>query len=233
MFKDTDKTQKVNNFSIDSKTMRMFHTMLDESLPEEIGAVVSPMDIEPIQLNKQGVDTSDRVAEATRDIYNAAGINQFLFNPDKNSTAGLSKSIQKDEMMVISFYSQVGRWLNKKKTVRHPTYKDWEINLLATTGLSEEKYADFLIKLGTLGFPVVGAIASMVDMNILEVESMSFLENDVLNLKETMVPFASSHTGGANESEGRGRPQKSDTEISDSGQANKDSNQGVTGGGEQ
>src|SRR5699024_8395859 len=49
MFKDNDKSNQIpNNFMIDSDTMMMFPNMLDSSLPEEIGAVVSPMDIEPL-----------------------------------------------------------------------------------------------------------------------------------------------------------------------------------------
>ena len=132
MFKDTDKSNQQNNFMIDSSTMMMFHSMLDESLPDEIGAVVSPMDIEPIQLDKRS-DQTDKVAEVTRDIYNAAGINQYLFNPDKNSTAGLSKSIKKDESIVIKFYLQVARWMNRKIKMNHPDWVHWNVQLLPTT----------------------------------------------------------------------------------------------------
>lgn len=227
MFNDNDKNRKQNNFMIDSQTMQMFHSMLDESLPDEIGAVVSPMDIEPIQLDKSR-EPSDKVAEATRDVYNSVGVNQYLFNPDKNSTAGLSKSITKDEALVIDFYQQVARWMNRKLKINHPKWKHWNIKLLGTTYQSEKEYADFLIQLGTLGFPVAGAIASMIGQDVSSVESMSYLENEVLNLRDSMVPFSSSHTGG-NKAE-NGRPEIDDDKISDSGQANRDSNEGVSGG---
>lgn len=229
MFDDTDKTYQQNNFSIDSATMMMFHSMLDDSLPEEIGAVVSPMPIEPLQLEKKH-DPNDKVAEATRDVYNAAGVNQYLFNPDKNSTAGLSKSIQKDEAIVIRFYLQVARWLNRKITLNHPKWSHWDVKLLGTTYMSENEYSNFLIQLGTLGFPVIGAIGAMVGYDINKIESMTYLENDVLGLKESMVPLASSHTGGNEADSEGGRPESDDDKISDSGQANRDSNDGVKGG---
>lgn len=232
MFKDNDKTNQQNNFMIDSGTMMMFHSMLDESLPDEIGAVVSPMDIEPIQLDKRG-DTSDRVSEVTRDIYNAAGINQYLFNPDKNSTAGLSKSIKKDESIVIRFYLQVARWMNKKVKLNHPTWTHWQIQLVPTTHQSEEEYVDMLIKLGSLGFPVVGALGAVLGYDISKIDAMLYIENDVFNFKDRMIPFASSHTMKANEKNDEGgRPTLGDGEISDSGQANRDSNDGVQGGEE-
>jgi len=230
MFKDNDKSNQIpNNFMIDSDTMMMFHNMLDSSLPEEIGAVVSPMDIEPLQLEKQK-DPADKVAEATRDVYNAAGINQYLFNPDKNSTAGLSKSIKKDEAIVIRFYLQVARWMSRKIKMNHPKWGHWNVKLINTTHMSEDEYVTHLIQLGTLGFPVVGALGAMLGYDINKVESMLYLENDVLKLKERMVPFASSHTGGTNDSSERGRPEADDDKISDSGQANRDSNDGVSGG---
>lgn len=227
MFKDTDKSNQQNNFMIDGDTFQMFHQMLDGALPEEIGAVVSPMEIEAIQLDKRS-DQTDKVAEVTRDIYNAAGINQYLFNPDKSSTAGLSKSIKKDEAVVINFYLQVARWMNRKIKLNHPKWTHWNVKLLGTTQQSEEDYAKHLVSIGTLGFPVIGAIGAMLGYDIQKVESMTYLENEVLGLKEKMIPFASSHTMGA-KNEG-GRPQSDDSKISESGQANKDSNDGVKGG---
>lgn len=229
MFKDNDKNRTQNNFMIDSKTMMNFHSMLDESLPEEIGAVVSPMDIEPLKLDKSR-EPSDKVAEATRDVYNAVGVNQYLFNPDKNSTAGLSKSIMKDEALVIEFYNQVERWMNRKLKVNHPKWKHWEVNLLPVTFQSVKEYSDFLINQGTLGNPVRSRMAAMT--GIKSIRSMTYLENEVLNLPEVMIPLASSHTGGAEESSDTagGRPKSDDSKITDSGQANRDSNEGVSGG---
>lgn len=228
LFKDNDKSNQQNNFMIDSGTMMMFHAMLDESLPEEIGAVVSPMDIEPIQLDKRS-DQTDKVAEVTRDIYNAAGINQYLFNPDKNSTAGLSKSIKKDESTVIKFYLQVARWMNRKIKVNHPKWSHWQVQLLPTTHQSEVEYVDMLTNLGSLGFPVVGALGAILGFDVTKIDSMIHLENEVYDFKNRMIPFASSHTMGANDDTG-GRPESDDGQISDSGQANRDSNDGVSGG---
>lgn len=225
MFKDTDKSMKPNNFMITSDTMEMFHNMLDMSLPDEIGAVVSPMEIEPIQLDKSR-EPSDKVAEATRDVYNSVGINQYLFNPDKNSTAGLSKSIGKDEALVVGVYPQFERWLNRKLKIAHPKWGDWLVKLVTATKLSEQEHLTALSNVGTLGLPVVGQIAAM--LSITSVDSMAYLENEVLELKDKLIPLASSHTGGIQDA--GGRPTLDDDKISDSGQANRDSNEGVAGG---
>ena len=53
-------------------------------------------------------------------------------------------------------------------------------------------------------------------------------ERLVLELKDKLIPLASSHTGGIQDA--GGRPTLDDDKISDSGQANRDSNEGVAGG---
>lgn len=226
LFRDTDKNMKQNNFMISSDTMMLFHEMLSNSLPEEIGAVVSPMDIEPVKLEKTH-NPSDKVQEALRDIYSAAGVNQNLFNPEKNSTAGLSRSIKKDELLVINFYKQVERWLNRKIKLMYPEYRHWNVNLVKTSGLSESEYADFLIKIGSLGYPVVGTLGALLGHDMTKIDALTHLENNVLNIKQQMVPFASTHTGGL-QSEG-GRPQMDDVDLSDSGVTTRDANDTVEG----
>ena len=227
IFKDTDKNMKQNNFMIDSATMMAFHNMLAGSLPEEIGAVVSPMDIEPVKLEKTH-NPSDKVQEALRQVYSASGVNQNLFNPEKNSTAGLSRSIKKDELLVISFYLQVERWLNRKIKLMFPEYEHWDVNLVKTSGLSEDDYADFLIKIGSLGYPVVGSLGALLGHDLTKDEAMTYLENDVLNIKQKLIPFASTHTGGM---QGRvGRPPSDDVDLTDSGAESRDSDVVVRGG---
>lgn len=234
---DNNKSDyQTDNFAISTEAMEYFNEMVNENLPEEIGAIVSPMEINSIDLNKD--DKTDKVAEATRDVYNSSGVSNFLFNNDKNSTGGLLYSTRKDELLIINFYRQLERWLNRK--IRFGNLlsgNQWKISLLDVTGMSEDKYLEQLTKSGSFGFAVRGRIAAMHGQDYHSLLNALELENDVLDLDTKMVPLASSHTGGlntaieqkANEDKG-GRPVKSSDEISDSGQANKDS--GAIKGGE-
>lgn len=227
---------QADNFAISTDAMDFFNEMVNESLPDEIGAIVSPMEITPIKLDKD--DKNDKVLEATRDVYNSSGVSSFLFNNEKNSTGGLLYSVKKDELSVINFYHQLERWLNRKIRFGNLLQKNqWKISLLDVTGISEDKYLDQLTKSGTLGFAVRGRIAAMHGQDYHTLVHSLELENEILDLDIKMVPLASSHTGGLNQvaekangkSEG-GRPVKPSGEISDSGQANKDS--GAIKGGE-
>ncbi|EII6327489.1 hypothetical protein M2M08_000213 [Staphylococcus pseudintermedius] len=233
MFDNKNNDYQADNFSISSDALDYFSMLVNENLPEEIGAIVSPMEINPIKLDKD--DKSDKVQEATRDVYNSSGVSAHIFNNDKNSTGGLQYSVKKDEQLVINFYRQVERWLNRKIRFGNIVAKtQWRVTLLNVTAMSEDKYLEQLIKSGTLGFAVRGEIAAMHGQDYHTLMTTLELENEILDLDIKMIPLASSHTGGINkalenknetDSKG-GRPQKESDEISQSGQTNIDSSQG-------
>ncbi|AJC95747.1 hypothetical protein [Staphylococcus hyicus] len=234
MHDNSNKDYQADNFAISPEAMEYFNAMVNDSLPDEIGTIASPMEINPIKLDKD--DKNDKVLEATRDVYNSSGVSSFIFNNDKNSTGGLQYSTRKDELLVIGFYRQVERWLNRKIRFGNLTVKNqWRISLLDVTGMNEDRYLEQLTKSGTLGFAVRGRIAAMHGQDYHTLLTSLELENEVLDLDTKMIPLASSHTGGINqaiekqqkneESKG-GRPQKDSSELTDSGQANKDSSDG-------
>lgn len=225
-----DSNYLPDNYSISTESMDFFNDMVNESLPDEIGAVVSPMEITPIKLDKD--DRNDKVSEATRDVYNASGVSSFIFNNDKNSTGGLSYAVRKDELLIINFYKQLERWLNRKIRFSNEflSTNNWVISLLEVTGINEDKYMEQLMKSGTYGFAVRGRIAAMHGHDYHSLLNTLKLENEILDLDVKMIPLASSHTGGL--VNGAGRPTKRSEELSDSGQANRDSNSNALKGGE-
>lgn len=237
MHDNSNKDYQADNFAISPDAMEYFNSMVNDSLPDEIGAIVSPMEINPIKLDKD--DKNDKVLEAQRDLYNASGVSSHIFNNDKNSTGGLIYSTRKDELLVINFYRQIERWLNRKIRYGNLLAKNqWQVSLLDVTGMSEDKYLEQLTKTGTLGFAVRGRIAAMHKQDYHTLVASLELENDILDLDVKMTPLASSHTGGMNQTREnnivdenkskRGRPQKSSDELSDSGQANQDSSDSAT-----
>lgn len=234
MHDNGNKDYQADNFSISSDAMDFFNEMVNENLPDEIGAIVSPMEINPIKLDKE--DKTDKVLEATRDVFNSSGVSSFIFNNDKNSTGGLQYSVKKDELLVISFYRQVERWLNRKIRFSNIVAKNqWRVSLLDVTGMSEDVYLESLTKAGTFGFAVRGRIAALHGLDYHTLSQSLELENNILDLDTNLIPLASSHTGGMNtaveQTKGKledsgGRPSKDSKELTDSGQSNRDAGDG-------
>lgn len=60
-----------------------FWQNLDDVLPEEVGSVLSPMDIEKISFERSHTADTDTVAEAEDNLFTAAGVSSLLFNNSK------------------------------------------------------------------------------------------------------------------------------------------------------
>lgn len=212
-----EKNGEANKFLIDLDTAISFHNKATQSLPEEVGLVTSPMKIEAIKLERKNKDT-DRVAEAERDYYNAAGVSQTLFNSDKMTSTGVSKSVTTDEQIVFDVLRQLERWINRKLKNFNKTYK-FRAKFLNNTIFNIKEVQERYLKAAQFGFPVKSALASSLGLSPSGLSNMTFLENDILGLHERMIPLSSAHTQSGDEA---GAPKKSDNEISDSGLKTRD-----------
>ena len=64
------------------KAIEFFKNM-DGVLPEEIGAVLSPMEIDKISFERTHPGTVDTISEAEQNLFTAAGVSSLLFNNAK------------------------------------------------------------------------------------------------------------------------------------------------------
>ena len=71
------------------------------------------------------------------------------------------------------------------------------------------------------GFPNIVAINSLNGVGELDTLAMNFLENDILHLTDRFKPLTSANTV-SNASDEGGRPEVSDSEISDEGAKTRD-----------
>lgn len=61
---------------------------LDDVLPEQIGSVLTPMELQKFSFEKSGTSEADTVAEAEKSLFTAAGVSSLLFNNDKAQFVG-------------------------------------------------------------------------------------------------------------------------------------------------
>lgn len=213
-----EKNGEPNSFLIDLDTAIAFHNRAVQALPEAVGLITSPMKIDAIKLDRKQTDT-DQVAQAERDYYNAAGVSQFLFNSEKATSVGLNKSIIVDEQIVFAVLRQLERWVNRKLKNYNTTY-NFRVKFLNTTWFNWDAVADRYLKAAQFGTPVKLALGASLGLSGSEMMNMMFLENEILQLHDELIPLSSSHTQ-SNKGES-GRPQKPDNEITDSGVKTRD-----------
>ena len=85
---------------------------------------------------------------------------------------------------------------------------------MPVTWFSLEKNIGYYKEAATLGIPVKGAYSSLVNVLPHDLRAMAFIENDVLELTDVLIPLQTSYT----QSGEAGRPESSDEDISEAGE---------------
>ena len=214
-----EKNPDINKFLIDLELAMTFHNMASETLPDGIGVITSPMAIEAVKTEKKNTD-GDLVDEAYREAFRDGGVSEFLFHSDKNTSVGLSKSIVTDEETVFAMLRQIERWVNRKLKNLSGNYK-FKIKMLDITVFNRDDRHKKYLESAQYGIPVIMEIGATLGLTPLDIVNKATLENDVLGLHDILRPLQSSFNKIETDSD-KGRPAKSDNEISDSGQINRD-----------
>jgi len=212
-----DGSDIANDFKIGLDTAIEFGNKISSELPDQIGFILSVFDdLKLFKLSDDKVGT-DKVDEATKNFWSAAGISKNLFADDSNTDAAIKFSTITDEQTAFGMLRQIERWINRKLKFRNGKY-NFKINMLNTTYLNQEKKVAEELKSAQFGFPNKIRTACTMGLSQTSVSSMTFLENEILGLADAFIPLSSSHTqtdtsatsvtGGENK-----RPSKEEEEV--------------------
>ena len=189
-----DKSTENNDFLLDAPMYQYFTSVAQQMVPENVGVFTTPMDIDTVQFDKKQAG-DDGVEKATKDVWNDSGISSVLFNTEASSTTqGLSSSIKTDEELVFITLSQMKRWLNRYLKFKYGKNLMFNVDLLNITEFNQKEKYDMYIGAGQYGLPVKSHIASILGLKPIEVMSMAYLENDLLEMHKEFIPLQSSHT---------------------------------------
>lgn len=181
-----------NDFTIDYDSVEFFHEEIADSVPESVGVVTTPMELEPIEFQRDTVDI-DNVAKSEKGFWSASGTSQALFSTENNTTQGINSSIATDEQIVFALLRQLQRWTNRFVKYAHGDTM-FSIEILDVTYFNQEKYYKYLLELSQYGIPVKTLIPASVGIEPIEVVGLSHLENEVFGIHESWIPLQSTHT---------------------------------------
>lgn len=187
------KSGKVDDFLVDAGTAQMFYNMMEENLPDGVGAFMTPMTAKEIEFESTNAD-QESVTNAIKNYYDTTGISNVLFS-GSDTTGGLEYSTMTDEMVLTGsggLYRQLERWLNRYFKNRF----DFKVTvqLLDVTSFNIAKKKEEYLKSAQYGNPCKSQISALSGTSQNEMLSLSILENDVLKLDEKWIPLSSSHT---------------------------------------
>lgn len=202
-----------NDFTIDYDSVTYFHGELSDNVPDSVGVITTPMELEPIEFAKDSVDT-DNVSKAERDFWSASGTSQALFSTENNTTQGINMSINTDEQIVFVLLRQLERWTNR--FVKHAFGETpFSVEILDVTYFNQEKFYKSMLEVSQYGVPVKHRIPSAMGIEPIQVIGMSFLENEVFKIHESWIPLQSSHTMSSKETSATGSSPEGEVSITE------------------
>lgn len=219
---------KDGNWQMDFDKAKEFWKNLDSVLPEEVGSILSPMPVNKISFEKANTASIDTVSEAEQNLFSAAGVSSLLFNNDKASANALLLSIKADQAITFGIVKSIENMVNR--FIQSQSYgKNFKVTFLDTSPFNRKEVGDMYLKAAQYGLPTVSMYAASQGLGQAELDSMNFLENDILEIKKLFVPLQSSSTQSSSSStsdssglDDGGRPEKDASELSESGEQNRE-----------
>ena len=220
---------KEGNWQMDLDKAKEFWRNLDSVLPEEVGSVLTPMPVDKISFERANTASTDTVSEAEQNLFSAAGVSSLLFNNDKASANALALSIKADQAITYGIVKSIEDMVNR--FIQAQSYgKNFKVNFLDVSPFNRKEVGDMYLKAAQYGLPTVSMYAASQGLGQAELDSMNFLENDVLEIKKLFIPLQSSSTqaatGASADSNGAtdegGAPQKDADDLSESGLQNRE-----------
>lgn len=211
-------SQETNDFAIDADVAQGFQDMLEQTLPEAVGATLAPFEIEPIFFNNQdnSKDTDD-LAKANHNLFTNSGVSEVAFNSEASNSSGVLAGIKTDELLAFEILEQMTRNLNYY--IQQNIDENFIFAFHPITYFSKTDYENSLLSRMALGEPVRMDVATLTKTPY-KVMCDTYLQN-ALNLNELWVAPQSTYTTTNSSTEESNRPKKDDSDISDSGDASR------------
>ena len=221
---------KDGEWEMDLDKAKEFYSNLANVLPEEVGAVLSPMQIDKIGFEKSNTGDTDTIAAAEQNLFTAAGVSTLLFNNDKASSNALLLSIKADQALTYGIVKSIETVVNR--FIQSYSYgKNFKVTFLDVSPYNRKEMGDQYLKAAQYGFPTLFHYSASQGLSQADMDCMAFLENDILDLKRRLVPLQSSSTMSAdvsnnNGADGGGRPAEDIGDLTDSGESSQEHDDG-------
>jgi len=219
--------QDDGSWGIDLEKAKEFWRNLDAVLPEEVGSVLTPMNIDKISFERTHTGDTDTISDAEQNLFTAAGVSSLLFNNEKASANALLLSIKADQAITFGIVKSIEDVLNR--LIQSQSFgKNFKVNFLDVSPFNRKEVGDAYLKAASYGLPTISAYAASQGIGQAELDCMSYLEGKVLGLQDLFRPIQSSTQMSSSSVDSKaatdegGAPTKEVGEITESGEQNQE-----------
>ena len=214
-----DGSETPDDWAVDVRTALDYYRRLEDSLPPYIGSIITPIPLDTISFAEDQTTETTRMQKATNEVLNTSGGAQILNSSTISGAEAFRSATRSDtELAISSLIGQVTGWTNRMLSylVSDPA----KVKFFEVSAYTKDTFKESLQKDMNYGFVSVLAVNSLNGFSELDTLALNYLERDVLKLNEKFLPLQTASTqSGSGEV---GAPEKSDTELTDSGAETKD-----------
>ena len=196
-----------------------FNKMVDEAIPDYTTAAIVPGELDTISFDNDKAADTNKVAKATETVLNTAGGSEVLNGATITGTTAFNAAkIANTEFAISSLLPQTEAWVNRiiSYQISNPSkVKFYEVSVYTIAD-----FKDDLLESAQYGMPVKLAYNTLNKFTEKDTISLNFLEENILNLSDKLIPLSSSYTqSGSGEV---GAPTLKDTDLTDDAEASRE-----------
>lgn len=206
-----DGSADVDDFAISLELAQNFNAMLEQVVPDLIGVVYSPMEIEPIKFEKSNsTDDTDELSKSMNNLFNNAGISQLVVAGGASTNSiGLNHAIENDMSNVWTYVSRLESWFNFY--IKQNVSDGYKFKYHQMTWYNRDSYVSNMQSMATLGGNALDYFVCATAKTPYEVINDLRFNALALNINQWLTPLQSSYTQSSSNT--GGAPTKSDDEI--------------------
>lgn len=220
---------------LDFNIAMKYYNQAAQNLPSGIGLILSPFSIDDFSFNSPNVGDTDAVNKARDSFWAASGSSPLIFGSTEATTSSaLILSTKPDEQITFALLDQIERNFNLLQKYKGKSYS-FKIRFLRQSIYNKEQVQDTYSKAAMYG--VTGAkiaYAASLDFSPVDLVNLAYLEDSVLGL--TIDSYnkpihmnangdSESASDGTNIEGGRPTNESKGIPLTESGEADKDTNQ--------
>lgn len=205
-------------WQMDLDKARDFWMNLDDVLPDAVGSVLTPMNVDKISFENSSSTDSNAVTDAISNLFDSAGVSSLLFNnSNKSSSSALLLSIKADQGITYNVVKSIEDAINRY--IQSLNFgKKFRVTFLDSSPFNRDELGNQYLKMCQVGMPMVSYLAATYGMPQSDMDCLNYLEDDILDIKSRFVPLRSTNTMSSDSLDGAGRPELSEQELTDNGE---------------
>lgn len=210
---------------MDFKMAQKYYGQMAQNLPEGIGLLMSPFDVNDFSFQTSTASDRNNVTEAINTFWQGAGTSSALFGGGNiSASSAMMMAVKSDEAISFALLQQFERFFNKKLKQMDLPYT-FKIQFSNQSIFNSDEIANRISKAADKAMPVKMKYCSVLGLSPSDTLGLTYLEEEVLGLSNKVWKNAliSSNTLSSSNNDG-GRPTNAENGIGldDAGQQTKD-----------